>query len=47
MDELKWSLNSSMTPTGSNLGEYYQMLKIQSSAPDDGRKHRPKQGLIN
>jgi hypothetical protein len=23
-------------------GKYYQMLQIQSSAPDDGRKHRPK-----
>ena len=27
---------------GSNLGEYYQIMQIQSSAPDDGRKHRPK-----
>jgi len=34
--------NSSMTPAGSNLSEYYQIMKIQSSAPDDGRKHRPK-----
>jgi hypothetical protein len=31
------------TPAGRNLGEHYQILKIQSSAPDDGRKHRPKQ----
>jgi hypothetical protein len=31
-----------MTPAGSNLGEHYQILKIQSSAPDDGQKHRPK-----
>ena len=30
------------TPAGSYLGEYYQILWIQSSAPDDGRKHRPK-----
>ena len=27
---------------GSNLGEHYQILQIQSSAPDDGRKHRLK-----
>jgi len=27
---------------GSNLGKHYQILYIQSSAPDDGRKHRPK-----
>jgi hypothetical protein len=26
MDELKHSLNSSMTPAGSNLGKYYQKL---------------------
>jgi len=25
-----------------NLGEHYQILKIQSSAPGDGLKHRPK-----
>jgi len=31
-----------MTPAGSDLAEYYQMLKIQSSAPDDGWKHRPE-----
>jgi len=31
-----------MTPAGNNIGEYYQMLQIHSSAPDDGRKHRPK-----
>jgi len=36
------SSNSSNTPAGSNLGEYYRILQIQSSAPDDGRKHRPK-----
>jgi len=36
------SSNSSMTPAGSDLGEYYQMLYIQSSAPDDGPKHHPK-----
>ena len=35
------SYNSSKTPAGSNLGEHYQILYIQSSAPDDGRKHRP------
>jgi len=29
-------------PGDSNLGESYQILQIQSSAPDDGRKHRPK-----
>jgi hypothetical protein len=27
---------------GSNMGEQHQMLYIQSSAPDDGRKHHPK-----
>jgi len=44
MDELKLrsNFNSSMTPSGSILGEHYQILQIQSSAPDDGRKHRPK-----
>jgi hypothetical protein len=42
MDDLKLRFNSSMTPAGSNLVEYYQKLQIQSSAPDDGRKHRPK-----
>jgi hypothetical protein len=42
MDELKQLPKSSMTPASNNLGEYYQKLKIQSSAPDDGRKHRPK-----
>jgi hypothetical protein len=36
------SFNSAKTPTGSSLGEYYQIPQIQSSAPDDGRKHRPK-----
>jgi hypothetical protein len=30
------------TPAGSNLSEHYQVLEIQPSAPDDGRKHRPK-----
>jgi hypothetical protein len=25
-----------------NLGEHYKILQIQSSAPDDGRKHLPK-----
>jgi hypothetical protein len=34
--------NASMTPADSDIGEYYQMLYIESSAPDDGRKHRPK-----
>ena len=38
----RMSFNSSMTPASSNLGEYYQILLIPSSAPDDGRKHRPK-----
>jgi hypothetical protein len=27
MDELNLRFNSSMTPAGSNLGEYYQKLK--------------------
>jgi len=35
-------LNSFGTPAGSNLGEHYQILLIQSSAPDDGLKHSPK-----
>jgi hypothetical protein len=30
------------TPAGSNLGEQYEILLRESSAPDDGRKHRPK-----
>ena len=29
-------------PAGSNWGEHYQILQIQSSVPDDERKHRPK-----
>ena len=33
---------SSMTPAGNNIGGQSQNLKVQSSAPDDGRKHRPK-----
>jgi len=36
------SFNSSKTPADSNSGEHYQILKIQASAPDDGRKHRLK-----
>ena len=36
------SSNVSVTPAGSDIGEYYQMLQIQSSAPDNGQKHRPK-----
>jgi len=35
-------INAFETPAGSNLGEHYQILYIQSSAPDDVRKHRPK-----
>jgi hypothetical protein len=31
-----------MTPAGSNIGGQYQKLQIQSSAPVDGRKVRPK-----
>jgi len=31
-----------MIPAGSDMSEYYQILQIQSSDPDDGRKHRPK-----
>jgi hypothetical protein len=27
-----------LTPADSDLGEYYQMLHIQSGAPDDGQK---------
>ena len=44
LDELKLicSFNSSKTPAGSMLGDHYQILQIQSSAPDDARKHRPK-----
>jgi hypothetical protein len=39
---LKLRSNSSMTPVGSDVGVYYHTLQIQSSAPEDGRKHRPK-----
>ena len=44
---MSWSihtyiLNLSNTPASSYLGEYYQILWIQSSPPDDGRKHCPK-----
>ena len=35
-------LVSAWTPAGSNLGEHYRILQIQSSVPDDGRKYRPK-----
>ena len=42
MDELEMSSNSSMTPAGSDIVVHYQILQIQSGAPDDGRKHRPK-----
>jgi len=31
-----------MTPAGSNIGGKYQKLYIQLSAPDVGRRHRPK-----
>ena len=36
------SFNSSKTPDSSYLGEYQHILWKQSSAPDDGQKHRPK-----
>jgi hypothetical protein len=36
LNELKLSFNSFETPAGSNLGEYCQVLQIESSAPDDG-----------
>ena len=42
LDESKLRFNSSKAPAGSNLGEHNQILKIQSSAPDDGQKHGPK-----
>jgi hypothetical protein len=29
-------------PAGNSLGEHYQILQIQSSALDDGRKYHPK-----
>jgi hypothetical protein len=35
-------LVSAWTPPGSNLGERYRILQIQSSVPDDGQKYRPK-----
>jgi len=41
----RMSFNSFEIPAGSNLGEHYQILLIQSSAPDDGRKHRLKADL--
>jgi hypothetical protein len=34
--------NTLEVPDGSNLGEPYQILQIQSSAPYDERKHCPK-----
>jgi hypothetical protein len=46
LDEVKRSFNSSKTPAGSNLGEYYQILQIQLSAPGDGQKHLPKHGVL-
>ena len=42
MEELERSSNSTKTPAGSSLGEYYHKVYIQSSAPVDERKHRPK-----
>jgi hypothetical protein len=39
---MKLLFNSFETPAGSNLGEHYHILEIQSSASDDGWKHRPK-----
>jgi hypothetical protein len=42
MDEMELISISSMTPAGSNIGGQYHKLWILSSAPDDGRKHRPK-----
>jgi len=42
MDELEPRSNSSVTPAGSDFVVHYQMLYIQSSTLDDGRKHRPK-----
>jgi len=42
MDEMELRSISSMTPASSNIGGQYQKLQIQSSAPDDGRRHRPK-----
>jgi len=36
------SKNSFETPAGSNLGEHYKVLLIQSSAPDDWLKHLSK-----
>ena len=42
MDEMGLHPISSMTPAGSKISGLYQKLSIQSSAPDDGRKHRPK-----
>jgi hypothetical protein len=31
-----------MTTAGTDIGEYYQILEIKSSAPDDIKNHRPK-----
>jgi len=31
-----------MLPVGSIVGALYHKLKIQSSAPEDGRNYRPK-----
>jgi len=42
MDELELRSKPSMTPAGSDFGEYYQMLQIQSSARGDEQKYCPK-----
>jgi len=42
IDEMELRSVSSMTPAGTNIGGQYQKLSIQSSAPEDGRRHLPK-----
>jgi hypothetical protein len=39
---LEWGENAIKTSVGSKLGEHYQILQIQSSAPDDGQNLCPK-----
>jgi hypothetical protein len=46
MDEMELSSVLSMTPAGSNIGGHYQKLEIQSRAPNDGRRHRPKYAVL-
>jgi hypothetical protein len=37
-----FEVSGSVHPSCYRLGEHSQILQIQSSTPDDGRKHHPK-----